>query len=66
VVRLFDHENTVTCFGEVLRTDTTAASASHDDDVRLDDLWAIAWRDLDELVVIAVRGSVIDWCPGKA
>jgi len=63
VVGFLNDEDTMTCFGEVLGTNTTAASASHDDNVRLDDLWAIAWRDLDEFVVVAVYGLVVDGCP---
>jgi len=65
VIGLLNDDHSMAVFGEGFRAHACAASAAHDDDIRLEDFRLVARRDLDELVLESFGWLAVNWHAGE-
>lgn len=65
VVGLFDHQDPMASFSEVLGRNAATTTAAYNHDVGLDRFWLVTWRELQELVWKAFCRFTVDWNAGE-
>jgi hypothetical protein len=66
MIGFFDHNDTITCLGQVLGCDSTPAATTDDYNVGFESFDSIAGGKLKKLVVKALCWLAINWNSGKA
>ena len=56
MIRLLHDKHPIPSFSQILRTNSTSTSTSDDYNICLDELGLVAWRKLEERVIVSLAG----------